>query len=98
MTSKELQAAVRFTTKWARERDIRLSPDLEKGSLEDVRETVDNLVQSGLLLRHDSGQHQIYAIEPSQHPIASYYRNTVVHHLLYKAIAELAIFKAREFS
>ena len=96
LTEPELQQAVQFAVNWARERNIRLVPDLDSGAVEGLQQTVENLVESGLLLRDEHGSQTIYTIEPEKHPIASYYRNSIVHHFLYRAIAELGIFKARE--
>lgn len=96
MTADELRAAMTFFVKWARERDIRLSDDLTEENLGAVQKVVDTLVNSGLLVRYDQGSSTVYAIEPDQHPIASYYRNSIIHHFLDKAIIELSVLKARE--
>ncbi|MEP6103298.1 MAG: glycerol-3-phosphate acyltransferase, partial [Parasphingorhabdus sp.] len=96
MTEDELRAVVNFLIGWARERDIRLSEDLTEQNLEGIQRTVETLVNNGLLVRYDKGSSLVYAIEPDQHPIASYYRNSIIHHFLDKAIIELSIFKARE--
>ncbi|MEP2989158.1 MAG: glycerol-3-phosphate 1-O-acyltransferase [Parasphingorhabdus sp.] len=96
MTADELRAAMTFFVKWARERDIRISSDLNEENLGTVQSVVDTLVNSGLLVRYDQGSSTVYAIEPDQHPIASYYRNSIIHHFLDKAIIELSVLKARE--
>ena len=96
MTATELRAVIRFFIGWAKERDIRLSEDLTQDGLEGVQAVVETLVNNGLLMRYDQGSTTVYAIEPDQHPIASYYRNSIIHHFLDKAIIELSIFKARE--
>ncbi len=96
MTADELRAVIIFLTGWARERDIRLSDDLTDKNLEGFQRVVETLVNNGLLVRYDKGSTLVYAIEPDQHPIASYYRNSIIHHFLDKAIIELSILKARE--
>ncbi len=96
MTEDELRAVVNFLVGWARERDIRMSEDLTDQNLEGVQRVIETLVNNGLLVRYDKGSTLVYAIEPDQHPIASYYRNTIIHHFLDKAIIELSILKARE--
>ena len=98
MTADELRAVIIFLTGWARERDIRLSDDLTDENLEGFQRVVETLVNNGLLVRYDKGSTLVYAIEPDQHPIASYYRNSIIHHFLDKAIIELSILKAREAS
>jgi glycerol-3-phosphate O-acyltransferase len=96
MTADELRAIMTFFVNWARERNIRISSDLTEENLGTVQNVVDTLVNSGLLVRYDQGSSTVYAIEPDQHPIASYYRNSIIHHFLDKAIIELSVLKARE--
>jgi len=98
MTEEELRAVINFLVGWARDRDIRLSDDLTDQNLEGVQRVIETLVNNGLLVRYDKGSTLVYAIEPDQHPIASYYRNTIIHHFLDKAIIELSVLKAREVS
>lgn len=98
MTEDELRAVLNFLVGWARERDIRMSEDLTDQNLEGVQRVIETLVNNGLLVRYDKGSTLVYAIEPDQHPIASYYRNSIIHHFLDKAIIELSILKAREVS
>jgi len=38
----------------------------------------------------------VFGIEPDQHPMASYYRNTIIHHFVNKAIIEVALLKASD--
>ncbi len=96
MTADELRAAIIFLTGWARERNIRLSDDLTAENIAGFQRVVETLVNNGLLVRYDQGPTLVYTIEPDQHPIASYYRNSIIHHFLEKAIIELSILKARE--
>ncbi|VWX56674.1 glycerol-3-phosphate 1-O-acyltransferase [Sphingorhabdus sp. 109] len=98
MTEEELRAVINFLVGWARERNIRMSEDLTDENLEGVQRVIETLVNNGLLVRYDKGSTLVYAIEPAQHPIASYYRNTIIHHFLDKAIIELSVLKAREVS
>ncbi len=98
MTEVELRAVINFLVGWARDRDIRMSEDLTDENLGGVQRVIETLVNNGLLVRYDKGSTVVYAIEPDQHPIASYYRNSIVHHFLDKAIIELSILKAREVS
>ena len=96
MTTVELRAAIVFFLDWARGRNIRLSDDFKQDNLDAIQRTVETLVSNGLLLRYDQGSRTVFAIEPSKHPIASYYRNTIIHHFLDKAIIELSLLKAME--
>lgn len=96
MTANELRAVINFFVKWAQERNIRFSDDLIEQNLEGIQKVVDTLVNSGLFMRYDQGSTTVYAIQPEKHPLASYYRNSIIHHFLDKAIIELSLLKARE--
>ena len=96
MTAAELHAVMSFIVEWAGERGIRYSDDLLEQNPAGIQKVIDALVSSGLLVCYDQGTTTVYAIEPAKHPLASYYRNSIVHHFLDKAIIELAIYKARE--
>lgn len=96
MTADELQATINFFVKWAKERNIRFSDDLTKQSLEGIQNVVDTLVNNGLFVCYDQGSRTVYTIQPEKHPLASYYRNSIIHHFLDKAIIELSLLKARE--
>ena len=47
--------------------------------------------------RYDEGPEVVYGIEQEQHAVASYYRNTIIHFFVNKAIIELAMVKTSEF-
>ncbi len=96
MTADELRAVINFFVEWAQERNIRFSDDLTKQNLEGIQRVVDTLVNSGLFMRYDQGSSTVYAIQPEKHPLASYYRNSIIHHFLDKAIIEMSLLKARE--
>ncbi|MEH6756481.1 MAG: glycerol-3-phosphate 1-O-acyltransferase [Parasphingorhabdus sp.] len=96
MTADELRAVINFFVKWAKARNIRFSDDLTEKNLEGLQTVVDTLVNSGLFLRYDQGSSTVYTIQPEKHPLASYYRNSIIHHFLDKAIIELSLLKARE--
>lgn len=95
-TAAELLAAIGAVSRWARERDIRLSRELESGDDAALSATIDTLVESGLLTRYEAGSETIYSIDPAKHPMASYYRNIIAHHFLDRAMIELALFALRD--
>jgi glycerol-3-phosphate O-acyltransferase len=95
-TAEELARVTRFLTLWAKARGIRLSDELESLDRDVLRARADTLVNSGLILRDDAGSATVYTILPGKHAMASYYRNTIIHHFLDKTIIELALFKLQE--
>ncbi|NND81674.1 MAG: glycerol-3-phosphate 1-O-acyltransferase [Gammaproteobacteria bacterium] len=93
-TLEELRGGMAQLVAWARQREIRLSDDFELQRAEQTLELVDAMERNGLLNRYDEGPETVYAIADDQHMVASYYRNTIVHHFVAKAIAELALVHA----
>ena len=63
-----------------------------------VRASLDQLTDSGVLERFTGGDETIWQIAPDQHLVAAFYRNTLIHLLIVRAIAELALFRALEDS
>lgn len=94
LTLEELQAEILAHVGWARERNIRLTSDFLPERLGHVRDLAHSMVDMGLLIRYDEGTETVYGIEPDKHPVASYYRNTIIHHFVNKAIIEVALLKA----
>ena len=54
------------------------------------------MLDEGIVTRYDEGPEVVYGIGLNQHAVASYYRNTVVHFFVNKAIIELALLTASE--
>ena len=61
-----------------------------------VRSTLDQLTDAGVLHRFTGGDETVWHIAPEQHLVAAFYRNTLIHLLVNRSIAELAMFMARE--
>jgi len=96
LTVRELQGEILRLVRWADQRGIRLTSDFSPERLGQVRELANRMVEMGLLIRYDEGSDLVFGIQPDQHPNASYYRNTIIHHFVNKAILELALLGAAE--
>ena len=64
----------------------------ELQDLDWVKTTLEQLVDSGVLGRVDGGVEPVYYIAPQQHLVAAFYRNTLIHFLVVRAIGEFAMF------
>lgn len=93
-TIQELRDGMDDLRKWATYRNIRFTSDFEDENSEHMRELVDAMVSSELINRYDQGHETLYMVAEDQHTQASYYRNTIVHHFVTKAIGELALLHA----
>lgn len=96
MTAQELKTGIAYFVDWGRQRGINMAATLQSESTEEVERLEETLLASGLLLRYDLGSQVVYTVEPSKHPMASYYRNTIIHHFLDRAIIEMSLLKARD--
>ncbi len=56
------------------------------------------LADAGVVTVYDGGVEPVYAIEPGQHIVAAFYRNSGVHWFVNRAILELAIIHAHQSS
>jgi glycerol-3-phosphate O-acyltransferase len=82
--------------KWAEVRNLRISSDFDRDYAEHIDGLLGIMIDEGIVTRYDQGPEIIYGIALEQHPVASYYRNTIIHFFVNKAIIELALVKASE--
>ena len=96
LTVEEIQVEILAIIRWAHARNIRLTSDFQPKRLSHVRDLADAMMGMGLLIRYDEGTDTVFGLEPGQHLMASYYRNTIIHHFVNKAILEVALLRASE--
>ena len=92
-TIQELRDNMDDLLDWAARRHVKFTDDFEQSNGERRNKLIDAMIESDLINRYDEGPETVYAVAADQHAKASYYRNTIVHHFVTKAIAELAIAK-----
>ncbi|OBF18282.1 glycerol-3-phosphate acyltransferase [Mycobacterium kubicae] len=61
-----------------------------------IRWTLHQMVASGVLSVYDAGTEAVWGICPDKHLVAAFYRNTAIHILVDRAIAETALLAAVE--
>ena len=59
-----------------------------------VRRVLDALAQQNVVTVYTGGEEPVYAIEPGQHLVAAFYRNSAIHHFVDRAVAELVMLSA----
>lgn len=97
LTEKEILRDITAMTSWAVARGVRLSPDFETDFARDISEPLSNMMAEGIITRYEGGPETVYGIADGQAPIASFYRNTIVHFFINRAIAELALLAVHEY-
>ncbi len=93
-TINELQKNMDELRAWAKHRDVKFTSDFDDDEREHMLKLIDHMVSSELINRYEEGPETVYAVAANQHAMASYYRNSIVHHFIPKAIAELALIEA----
>tara|TARA_R110001592_G_scaffold363043_2_gene679799 strand:- start:63997 stop:66348 length:2352 start_codon:yes stop_codon:yes gene_type:complete len=96
LTETEVLRDLEVLLKWAEARKLRVSADFDPAYAEKIEGLLRIMIGEGMLTRYDEGPDVVYAIEQEQHAVASYYRNTIIHFFVNKAIVELALLKASE--
>ncbi len=93
LTIDEFRSEIRELIIWLRKRSIRLTDNFDKGHDKQLAELAQLTIARGLVSKYDEGPEPVYGIADDQYAIAGYYRNTIVHYFVNKAILELALVK-----
>ena len=96
LTEEEAIEDLRALLGWAEERGLRISDDFNRAYADQMDGLLGIMINEGIVTRYDQGPEIVYGIALEQHPVASYYRNTIIHFFVNKAIIELALVKAGE--
>lgn len=77
-------------------RDLPMISDLDATRPEVLRQTLDNLIREGVVSTYSDGADPVYWVELQKHHEAAFYRNTMIHFFVARAITELAAVAAAE--
>jgi glycerol-3-phosphate O-acyltransferase len=86
----QFEAQVAQLLDYARERGIGMTREVAGGAAATIEAAQRALSASGVLARYDGGVEPVFYVTQTGRHAASYYRNTVIHFLVGRAIAELA--------
>jgi glycerol-3-phosphate O-acyltransferase len=76
----------------ARSQPLAESARLDEPSKLDA--ALEALISSGVVVQHDTGHDTVYGVGNDQHIAAAFYRNSMLHFVLDRAIGELAVLSA----
>ncbi len=96
LTEDEVVRELDVLLAWAEARQLRISADFDRAYADQMEGLLGIMIDEGMVTRYDEGPEVVYAIEQEQHAVASYYRNTIIHFFVNKAIIELALLKTSE--
>jgi glycerol-3-phosphate O-acyltransferase len=95
LTLGELRHVLAPMLDYVRRRDVPITEDIlerETG----LRLVLENLCRAGILTLLSGGPEEAWTVSPARHLEASFYRNSIVHYFLNRAIVELVAMRAAE--
>jgi glycerol-3-phosphate O-acyltransferase len=95
LTDRQLEVALRGYVEYARRRGLPRVASADVDVPEIRAAVLDSLREHGVVVRSGDPEPR-YAVAPGRELWAAYYRNTVVHHFVVAAVAELALLAAAD--
>ncbi|OMC43664.1 glycerol-3-phosphate acyltransferase [Mycobacterium sp. IS-2888] len=98
LSISEVLATVRPLASYIAARNWAVAGAADLTNRSTIRWTLHQLVASGVVSVYDAGTEPVWGIGEDQHLVAAFYRNTAIHILVDRAIAETALLAACETS
>jgi glycerol-3-phosphate O-acyltransferase len=98
LSISEVLATVRPLASYIAARNWTVAGAADLTNRSTIRWTLHQLVASGVVSVYDAGTEAVWGIGKDQHLVAAFYRNTAIHILVDRAIAETALLAASETS
>jgi glycerol-3-phosphate O-acyltransferase len=89
LTLAEIEAVLAPFIRYFQRRKLAITGDLAQAGK--LRHTLDWLTGNGVVVRFDGGLEPVWGISPDHHLDAAFYRNSIVHMLINRAIVELVL-------
>ncbi len=96
MTLAETLGVLEPLVAYVRRRQLPLTADVDLGRPEGLRKALATLVREGVVVEYVGGLEPVYAIAPDRQHEAAFYRNTVTHYFIGRAILEAALVQAAD--
>ncbi len=96
MTLAETLDVLEPLVAYVRRRQLPLTADVDLGRPEGLRKALATLVREGVVVEYAGGLEPVYAIAPDRQHEAAFYRNTVTHYFINRAILEAALVQAAD--
>jgi len=96
MTLNETLGVLDPLVAYVRRRQLPLTADVDLGRPEGLRKALATLVREGVVVEYAGGLEPVYAIAPDRQHEAAFYRNTVTHYFIDRAILEVALVQAAD--
>lgn len=96
LSISEVLATVRPLASYIAARNWAVAGAADLTNRSTIRWTLHQMVASGVVSVYDPGTEAVWGIGEDQHLVAAFYRNTAIHILVDRAVAELALLAAAE--
>lgn len=96
LTLDELLEILTPLLAYARSRRLPMTTDVDLARPDDLRRALASLQREGIIESFSGGTDTIYAVARDRQHEAAFYRNTVAHWFVYRAVAENALLAAAE--
>lgn len=96
LSISEVLATVRPLASYIAARNWAVAGAADLTNRSTIRWTLHQMVASGVVSVYDAGTEAVWGIGEDQHLVAAFYRNTAIHILVDRAVAELALLAAGE--
>ena len=96
MTLAETLGVLEPLVAYVRRRQLPLTADVDLGRPEGLRKALATLVREGVVVEYAGGLEPVYSIASDRQHEAAFYRNTVTHYFIDRAILEVALVQAAD--
>ncbi|MDN5767900.1 MAG: lysophospholipid acyltransferase [Humibacillus sp.] len=94
LTLEQVHTTVQVTDRYLKQRDWPVAGGQSLTDRDGIRQTLRDLVGSGIVIGYEEGSEPVWTIAPGKHLVAAFYRNTTIHVFVNRAIAEVALLAA----
>lgn len=91
LTLSEVRTTLAPLLRYVARRNLPVTGELDLRVDEGVRQALDALGRHGIVRCYDGGTEPVWSIAPERHLEAAFYRNSIVHFFVTRAIAELLL-------
>ena len=98
MTLSETLGVLDPLLEYVRARGLPLTSDVDLGRPDGLRRALRTLVSEGVVEEYGGGLEPVYAIAPGRQHEAGFYRNTVTHYFITRAIVEVAAVQSQRLA
>ena len=96
LTVSEIKALLVPLLDYVRRRSLPAVGELRLDRAGAIKQVLQTLVTMGVVTCYDRGTEPVYQVAPDRHLVAAFYRNSIIHFLINRAVTELVLQAAAE--